>query len=131
MENNKNYFVSLKAFIEKDGKLLCLENNNGGLDFPGGQIQNGAIEDELMREVFEETNLKIKVGNPFCVWDIPVAKENKNVFFVGFKCQYESGELKLSHEHSSYIWVDKSNFKAKVKKDDIWSDILKKYFEQQ
>jgi len=129
MENNKTYFVSLKAFIEKDDKLLVLENNKRGLDFPGGQIQNGILEEELKREVYEETNLKIKVIQPFCIWDMHIDSENKNVFFVGFKCIYESGELKLSHEHLNYSWVDESNYKSKTMNNDIWSEMLSKYFE--
>ena len=39
------FCVGQKAFIEKDGKVLVLNDPEEGLDFPGGKIQVGEAKD--------------------------------------------------------------------------------------
>lgn len=70
MNDDRLFYVGQKAFIEKDGKILVLNDPAEGLDFPGGKIQVGEINftEALKREVGEETNLEIEVGNPFTTW---------------------------------------------------------------
>lgn len=76
MKEDALFCVGQKAFVEKDGKVLILNDPDDGLDFPGGKIQEGEAIDgdasslfrSLQREVREETGLEIEVGNPFVVW---------------------------------------------------------------
>jgi 8-oxo-dGTP pyrophosphatase MutT (NUDIX family) len=142
MKKDALFCVGQKAFIEKDGKILILNDPIGGLDFPGGKIQEGeakmdnstSLINALRREVKEETSLEIEVFNPFTVWYYEFTIKNhrnygKVVYLVGFKCKYVSGEIKLSNEHDKFNWVDKDTYK----KFDDGSDYFKaleKYFEQ-
>src|SRR5690348_17307163 len=103
------FYVGQKAFIEKDGKVLVLKHAHG-LDFPGGKIQAGHLdfENELKREVREETGLEIEVGEAFNVWHTKFPKNGHNIYLVGFKCKYLTGEVKLSEEHTDFSWIDES-----------------------
>ncbi|MFA6518601.1 MAG: NUDIX domain-containing protein [Candidatus Shapirobacteria bacterium] len=129
MRPNQLFYVSLKAFIEKDNKLLILINNDHGLDFPGGQIQamENNLEKILQREVKEETNLEIKVNKPFVNWIIEVKNPAKSVFFVAYKCSYLSGQIKLSQEHMDFHWIDKNNY-PNYSQNNVWFKLIKKYF---
>lgn len=116
MANDKDFFVGQKAFIEKDGQLLVLFNEESKLDLPGGKIQEGEndLVASLKREVKEETNLDIEIGQPFTTWYYDFGPQyrhvGKRVFIVGYKCKYVSGKLKLSNEHTDYRWVDKNTY---------------------
>jgi len=141
MNDDALFCVGQKAFIEKDGKVLILNDPGEGLDFPGGKIQDGEAKDgdasslfrSLQREVREETGLEIEVGNPFVVWYHEFPKNHRNypkvVYLVGFKCRYVSGEIKLSDEHNKFKLVDKNDY-AEVDDGSDYFDALKKYFEQ-
>ena len=141
MNDDALFCVGQKAFIEKDRKVLILNDPGEGLDFPGGKIQDGEAKDgdasslfrSLQREVREETGLEIEVGNPFVVWYHEFPKNHRNypkvVYLVGFKCKYVSGDIKLSDEHNKFKWVDKNDY-AEVDDGSDYFDALKKYFEQ-
>ena len=133
MADDKLYYVGVKAFIEKNGKILVLNDPKIGLDFPGGKIQQGESDfiETLKREVREETGFEIEVGEPFAIWEVVFPPNPKyvvpEVFLVGFKCKYLSGEFKISHEHDSFKWVDKSNYQI-VKQDCGHYRALERYF---
>lgn len=141
MKGDALFCVGQKAFIEKDGKVLVLNDPVEGLDFPGGKIREGEAKDgdafslirSLKREVFEETGLEIEVFNPFAVWYHEFSKEHRNypkvVYLVAFKCKYISGELKLSDEHDKFRWLDKDDYREADDNSDYF-DVLRKYFEQ-
>lgn len=133
MKNDESFFVAQKAFIEKGGKILVLNDPVEGLDFPGGKIQTDEYDTSksLEREVAEETSIKIEVGAPFTTW-IEVFKHDdfagKKVLLIGYKCRFLSGEIKLSDEHNHYLWVDKENY-SEVKEDSSFFAALEEYFE--
>jgi 8-oxo-dGTP pyrophosphatase MutT (NUDIX family) len=137
MANDQLLFIGQKAFIEKDGKILILTDAILGLDLPGGKIQEGELDFKkaLTREVEEETNLKIKILDPFTTWyyEIPNNKKHpsggKKIFMVGYRCKYVSGKIKLSDEHNAFYWVDKNNYK---KLDKEWNmfPAIEKYFSE-
>ena len=133
MKEDAVFYVGQKAFIKKGSEILILTDPSEGLDFPGGKIQEGEenLEESLRREVREETGLEIKVGEPFTT-SISVFRPNhrfagKKVILIAYKCEYVSGDVKLSPEHSDYTWVTKDNYS---KADDRTSffDMLEKYF---
>lgn len=141
MKQDALFCVGQKALIEKDGKILVLNDPVEGLDFPGGKIQEGEAQDgnatslmlALQREVIEETGLKIDVGSPFVVWYHEFPKESRNypkvVYLVAFKCKYISGDIKLSEEHNQFRWVDKNNY-IEVDDGSDYFNVLKKYWEK-
>lgn len=129
-------FIGQKAFIEKDGKLLILHDPQMGLDLPGGKIIEGETDlpASLKREVREETNLEIEVGNPFATWFFTIPLDSghrsagKKIFSVGYKCTYLSGEITLSQEHDWYKWITKENYTEYLQSN--FSGALKKYFDK-
>lgn len=134
MPEDKLFFVGQKAFIEKNGNVLILINPVG-LDFPGGKVQEGETNftESLKREVREETDLEIEVGTPFASWmfEYPNGhkKAGQQIYLVGYRCQYISGEVKLCDEHEQYQWVNKDNYKQVNNKPIDYFLALQKYFE--
>lgn len=124
-------YVGQKAFINKDGRVLVLRDaGDYDLDFPGGKYRwGGSIEDELKREVSEETGLEIIIGKPFITWTAEHGEEKnkRQIFLVGYLCEYKSGDVKLSEEHTEYEWVDKNSCK-KWKEDSDYYKALEEYF---
>ncbi|PIR87549.1 MAG: hypothetical protein COU10_04035 [Candidatus Harrisonbacteria bacterium CG10_big_fil_rev_8_21_14_0_10_45_28] len=45
MKKDALFCIGQKAFIEKDGKILILNDPTEGLDFPGGKIQEKEARD--------------------------------------------------------------------------------------
>jgi len=135
MKSDETFFAVQKAFIEKDRKVLVLNDPVEGLDFPGGKIQEGEMDlvKSLKREVVEETGLEIEVGVPFVTWHETFPKDHslagKKAFLVGYMCKYVSGEVKLSHEHDNFKWVDKENYKE-VDDGTSYFNYLTKYFKE-
>lgn len=115
-------FVATKAFIMHNGKVLLLKesskyndgSNVGKFDVVGGRVEPGQRFDEnLLREVKEETGLKIKIGNPFFVseWRPIVKNEQWQIIGIFFECFSDSAEVKLSEDHSEFIWINPKEFK--------------------
>ena len=134
------FYVGQKAFIEKNGKVLVVFDPLFGVDFPGGKIQEGEINDDnvdnltsaLKRETKEETGLDIEVLNPFTVWSFEFTNKNhrlfgKRVYIIAFKAKYISGEVKLSDEHHKFEWIDKNSYE-KLDNGSNSFLALKKYF---
>lgn len=115
-KKDAQWFIAQKAFIEKDGNVLVLHDPVEGLDFPGGKIQEGEedIIASLKREVSEETGLSIEVGRPFKVHREVFKRgvyAGKSVYFVCFYCEWKSGDVLLSDEHTSFRWVNVHTYK--------------------
>jgi 8-oxo-dGTP pyrophosphatase MutT (NUDIX family) len=103
--------ISIKVLIIDNDKFLCLKNERNEWDFPGGKINfNEDIEECLIREVKEETNLSINSLNilkPFNIKfnDVPVF-----ILLYSAKISCDS-PLNISYEHSEYNFFSKSEIK--------------------
>ncbi len=133
--DTKVYFGQ-KAFIVKNGKLLVLRDPNSviggqsGIDMPGGKFRwGGNLGEELRREVKEETNLEIEIGDPIVVYtyfgDRRKTGTSSHTVLVGYLCKYKSGEVTLSEEHDSYEWVDKKTYKNWADKTETYRAVEK------
>jgi 8-oxo-dGTP diphosphatase len=102
-----------KALIIKDGEYLLLRRANDPpkfndlWDFPGGrQDGNENLEQTLIREVKEETELKVipnKIERDFQY------KDNEySLHFYIFSIKSYSGEIQLNEEHTEYGWFSKN-----------------------
>jgi 8-oxo-dGTP diphosphatase len=121
MTEDQQFYIGQKVVLEKDGKILVLNDPMFGGDLPGGKIQVGETDfvELISREVFEETGLKISVGRPFYTryFIMPrsaTGKHHRNAgkmsYLVYFTARYVSGEITLSDEHDRYVWVDKGDY---------------------
>jgi len=132
MKEDIKFYVGQKAFIKKGEEVLILHMKRG-LRYPGGKIQEGETDlaESLKREVREETGLEVSVGDPFTTWTFVFPEGHRlagsDLFLVGYKCEYISGEVVLNEEHDAFTWVNKDNYK-KVDNGDKAFKALEKYF---
>jgi 8-oxo-dGTP diphosphatase len=124
------YNLGVKGIIRKNGKILILKrveqdgHKPGIWETPGGTMDmENHPEEELKREINEETNLEVKIIEPFNVFTF--IREDTGEFKVGitFICDYIKGEIKLSEEHDEYQWIDSKDFKNYKSIDSLYKEI--------
>lgn len=79
----------------------------GGWEFPGGKVEEGeSLQDALVREILEELDTEIKVGELFetVEYDYPQFHLTMNCFI----CSVLSGKLVLK-EHEDARWLTKDS----------------------
>lgn len=114
-------FVATKAFVTYQGKVLILRessqykdgSNAGKYDIVGGRVTPGQrFDDSLLREVHEETGMKVKIGKPFYVgeWRPIVRGEQWQIVATFFECQADSDKVTLSEDHGEYQWIDPKDY---------------------
>ena len=97
-----------KVIMVKGSKVLLLRRSPGSIssrspwewDLPGGHIDRGETpEDAAIREVIEETSLKIS--------SLSNLGKDSNIGKLTYFYLSDTwrGELQLSHEHTDYRWV--------------------------
>ncbi|WP_254546368.1 NUDIX hydrolase [Halomarina pelagica] len=85
--------------------VLLLRDPDDGWELPGGRL--GVEErphDGLRREIREETGLEVEVGRP--VHTAAWRSSGTDRFAVIYRCTTTRNEVRLSHEHVDYRWVD-------------------------
>lgn len=99
------------AIIRKGDRVLATQRGygdlKGGWEFPGGKIETGETgEEALKREISEELNMEIEVGELFDIveYDYPEFHLSMQCFL----CKLQKGEMVLN-EHQSAKWLGKDN----------------------
>ena len=100
------------ALIHKDDKILIVQRGREmkfpfKWEFPGGKIeQNETAEDCILREIFEELNINIRIKKKLDsnIHNYP----NFSIELIPFVADYIDGTINLS-EHSKYLFIDKSD----------------------
>ncbi|MDE6627692.1 MAG: 8-oxo-dGTP diphosphatase MutT [Lachnospiraceae bacterium] len=99
------------AIIQDGNKIFATQRGYGefkdGWEFPGGKIEQGeAPEEALVREIREELDTEIKVGEKIDIveYDYPQFHLTMHCFL----CEVLSGELTLK-EHEAAKWLTKEN----------------------
>jgi 8-oxo-dGTP diphosphatase len=106
--------VAVKGAIFRDDRLLVLERRRSErhsdpypaqtLDLPGGRLEFGEHPHAaLEREIFEEVRLTVRIRHPVFVWTH--IRDTVQIVGITFDCQYTSGDVTLSKEHSSFRWA--------------------------
>ena len=114
-------FPSVKAIIIKDGKFLIVKEilkNKIIWDLPGGKIKYGESPyDALIREVKEETTLKIKIIKPIGIYWFLKILDKKQAVCTTFLCRPKiSTNVDITKNPakeemiSEYKWVTKNEF---------------------
>lgn len=104
--------IKVAAAIIQDGnKIFATQRGYGefkdGWEFPGGKIEQGeAPEEALVREIREELDTEIRVGEKIDIveYDYPQFHLTMHCFL----CEVLSGELTLE-EHEAAKWLTKEN----------------------
>ncbi len=114
--------IGALGVVEKDGKvLLSLRNDpthpdlHNRWEFPGGGVEWDEYPQEaLIREMLEETKIKIKIVSliPHVLVRF-FGKANKvKVVFLPYLCKYISGTAKSSDPEVAQVqWADKKDLK--------------------
>ncbi len=102
------------AIIEKDKRIFATQRGYGdfkdGWEFPGGKVESGEKpEDALVREIKEELNADIKVGELLHIveYDYPKFHLSMNCYI----CELMSEEIELI-EHEAAKWLDYNNIRS-------------------
>jgi 8-oxo-dGTP pyrophosphatase MutT (NUDIX family) len=94
------YPVSIKGVLIHNRKVLLLKNEREEWELPGGKLElNETPKDCLIREIEEETGLKIGVGQILEPYVFNIANLIP-VLILPFHCLCENFDaIRLSHEH--------------------------------
>lgn len=106
------FAVATKAVVyDQEGKYLILKKssiediNPNTYDLPGGRVEFGEkLEESVVREVKEETGFDIKPKKVFNAWTF-VKNDMFQLTGIDFLSELVGGDLKLSDEHDSAIWM--------------------------
>ena len=121
--------VAVGAVIEDgEGRVLLVKHveERGGFwqgkwICPGGKLEVGeTIEEGIMREVREETNLEIRLTAPLIPFD-RVVKEGEavklHVIYIDYLAELTGGELRPASDVGQAIWVRKEELPG------MWSEL--------
>ncbi len=140
---------SQKAIIERGKQVLVVKNppnaerNPSMIDFPGGRMQFGeTIDSHMIREVFEETGVKVRPLDlvDILTWTIKMGDKSRRellendlqVVAVVRRCKYISGKVTLvnnvdDEKLAKVYWVEPSKLLSDRNFDSKLVPALKKY----
>lgn len=96
---------------DKDRVLLSQRRDNGLWNLPGGTLEIGETIDQcLVREVKEETGLKVDVISPVGIY----SKKRVNDLVMVFECEIIGGKLKVTEESKKHGWFKRGKFPLKT-----------------
>ena len=101
-------YVGAAAMIQRDDLILIAKRapdhphgGGGRWEVPSGRLEAGeSLEQGLAREVMEETGLEIRIIEPVTTWCVP-----HHMIGVVFGCEYVSGKVRLTSEHTECKWI--------------------------
>jgi 8-oxo-dGTP pyrophosphatase MutT (NUDIX family) len=122
------------ALLRKnDGKILALQRKKSQKwSLPGGRLESGEDNwfEALQREIKEETGIEIVEAKPVSVnivKDLPWQIKYCVYFIVEIA---SDKEVKLTGEHSSFVWLDSDNYQTVQFEYDFVRKLVDDYFEE-
>jgi 8-oxo-dGTP diphosphatase len=114
--SEKPFKLSVKVIIKDDrDRLLILKRsmkskgNPGKWDLPGGKLDPGERFDEtLIREVYEETGLEIKIQH--IAGTAESEMDTAIIIYLIMDAKLVAGKVRLSDEHDDYVWIRNDQF---------------------
>jgi 8-oxo-dGTP diphosphatase len=109
--SSKPWKLSVKILIFNENNFCLLlkrsptsKGNPCRWEPPGGKLDPGECFDEaVLREVTEETGLKVKITHAAGTAESELPKIK--VIHLILEGQIESGQLRLSNEHTEFAWI--------------------------
>ncbi len=128
----KKWKICMGGVIIHNEKILIVKRTDededmaGCWEFPSGNASEGEyLIRELKRELLEEIGIEIEEKNIKIVGISQYNSEKKDYIKCSVQLNYlvnlkEMPQIKLSHEHVAYDWVDKNDERL----DDFLKDII-------
>lgn len=112
----KKHIEVVAAVIEHNGKILCMERDQGKYDyvsfkweFPGGKIEQGETKEEaLTRELREEMEMSVEIKGHFL--DVYHEYPDFTINMYSYLCEAKDTEFKMNVHHD-FKWLEKENLK--------------------
>ncbi|HNZ64673.1 MAG TPA: NUDIX hydrolase [Smithella sp.] len=113
--------VGVGAITVKDGNVLLvkrgIEPSRGLWAIPGGTLKLGeTLQECAVREILEETGVRIRVGSCVYVFDFIERDDQRKIKFhyviVDFAADYLSGEVKGADDALDARWFSPEDLKS-------------------
>ncbi len=116
------FMVAANAVIfNKNGEILIVRRNKETDQSPdkwdtvSGRLKQDikSVEKELLREIEEELgkDFKCKIIAPISTYNFyRGGDKSKELVGIDYYCEYTSGDIVLSDEHSDYMWENPEAF---------------------
>ena len=115
------YYVACKVFLRKSNKLFIFKDRYGDWDIPGGRILDrefsAPLELVIKRKIREElgSGIRYRLGKPL----VSMRHERKEIslrkrvriFAIGYEAKFLGGPIRLSSQHTEFLWVSVKTFK--------------------
>ena len=130
--------VAVGALVVEAGKLLMIFRakapNPGVWAIPGGGLEIGeTLQQAAEREIFEETGLRIRAGEPFYAFEIIERDEQEKVRFhyvvVDLKAEVVGGRLCPGDDALDVRWVSPREMSGMAVSDKTLELIARKWKE--
>ena len=111
--------IAADAIIIKNRTILLIKRKNNPFKnyyaLPGGFVgYNEICEKGCIREVFEETGLKVNTKKLIGVYSNPKRDPREHTISICFECVVKSGELKASDDAICAEWVSLNKIPQKM-----------------
>lgn len=130
--------VGVGVVVVQNNKILLIkrgqEPSEGLWAFPGGLVELGEqLKEAVRREVKEECNIEINVGEVLTVLDLILKDEDDQVKFhyvlIDYIASFVSGELKPGSDVVDANWFSKSEVE-KLDIPEISKQVIDKVFHE-
>lgn len=114
---DKGYGLTVRGIIKNNDEILIVKRHPKSRtdpemwELPGGKVEKGEhFADALVREIKEETNLDVEVGD-FCE-AIQNDYMHKRTVQLMMYLDDVKGEVKISEEHIEWMWASLEKIKT-------------------
>jgi 8-oxo-dGTP diphosphatase len=106
--------VGIGAIVIKEGKVLMIKRaakpNQNLWAIPGGMLELGeTLQEGAEREIFEETGIRIKAGNPIYTFDFMERDSDGQLHFhyiiIDLEATYLEGEVAAADDALDACWM--------------------------
>ena len=109
------YGLGTSVYAQRAGRILILKRAGGVASgawyTPGGVVDPGETPEQCaVRELYEETGLRPSSALAL-VGLIPAHIYGHDSFLVAYACDCAEGEVRISHEHEAWRWIDARDYR--------------------
>lgn len=126
-----SYVNMVDAVVERDSKVLLIRRKRepfkGKLALPGGHVENRSEEEAVVKEVKEETGIKIKNLEEFGHYFGIDRDPRYPTYSIAFSAEPKNFEIKAGNDAEEAFWYPVNELRASDLAFDHWK-ILNDYF---